>query len=94
METWLNSRKQVIEILKDMQKRGYKYVVRDSEGEYLVCFSLKPKRYMDCEGWGYVDPTEKGVIPAYPIKNTDITEINFKNRSAKLIADFITENER
>lgn len=90
----LKSRPQVIEKLKTMHDRGYRWVVRDKDMPYLCCYSIKPKRYRDIDAWGYADPYARGAVPAYPIKNTDITEINYNNRSATAIYDFILDNER
>ncbi len=88
----LNTRKETIEILKQQHAKGYRYVVRDKEMPYLICFSIKPKRYRDMESWGYVDSDADGVMGAYPIKNTDITEIHFNNRAATLISNFLDKN--
>lgn len=82
-------RSDAIEKLKELHKRGYRYVVRDKDMPYLLCFSIKPKRYRDIESWGYVDPNRQGVLPAYPIRNVDVTEIHYNNKSAMLIEDFI-----
>lgn len=87
----INTRKETIEILKHLHGKGYRYVVREQESPYLVCFSLKPKRFMELEIWGYVNVEANGVMMAYPIKNEDITEINWNNRSATLITDFLEE---
>lgn len=84
-----NTRSEVIDLLINLHERGYLYVVRDKDMPYLLCFSLKPKRYRDTESWGYVNPDEKGALPAYPIKNIDITEINYSNKSATLIMDLL-----
>lgn len=83
------TRKQTVSILTDLHSKGYRYVVRDKEMNYLVCFSLKPKKYRDTESWGYVDPDEQGALMACPIKNTDVEEINWSNRTAALILDFV-----
>lgn len=55
----------------------------------LVCFSLKPKKYLEIESWGYVNPDAHGAMMAYPLKNADIPEINWSNKSAKMISDFL-----
>lgn len=90
----IKTRKQTEIALMDLYEKGYRYVVRDKEDNYLSCFSLKPKKYRDTESWGYVDPDERKTMMAYPIKNTDITEINWSNRSAMLISDFLGVNTR
>lgn len=82
-------RSEVVKKLKELYKEGYQYVVRDEDMPYLVCFSIKPKRYRDIQSWGYADPYAQGVLPAYPIRNIDITEINYSNKSATLIEGFI-----
>lgn len=91
MNLQLQTREQVIKSLQDLYAEGYRYVVREKDMQWLLCFSLKPKKYREFEGWGYVDPDVTGVITAYPIKNTDITEINWTNRSATLIEDFLSK---
>lgn len=89
----LNTRDETLAILQRLYERGYRYVVREKEMSYLVCFSLKPKRFMELEIWGYPNVEASGVVPAYPIKNEDITEINWNNRSATLIYDFLTKHK-
>lgn len=86
------SREEVIGLLEDLYKEGYRYIVRDKVFPNLIVFSLKPKKYRDTESWGYVDPDAQGVLPAYPIKNTDITEIKWTNRTVTLIEAYLTEN--
>lgn len=80
-------------VSKWLYEEGYRYVVRDKDMPVLSCYSLKPKRYRDLESWGYVNPLSIGVMMAYPIKNNDITEIDYSNRSATLISDFLNEAE-
>ena len=89
----VKSREEVIGELKKYYKKGYRYVVRDFNCCYLSLFSIKPKRFRDLESWGYANPNAHGVLMAESIKNYDITEINYKNRSATLIADFIKRSE-
>lgn len=85
----VNSRKEAIVLLKQLQEKGYIYVARDKDMPYLICFSLKPKKHLDTASWGYVNPDAQEVMGAYPIKNIDISEINWTNRSASLISDFL-----
>lgn len=85
----LKNRADTMEELKKYYDRGFRYVVRDLDGEHLVLFSLKPKKYMDLESWGYVNEFDPKAFPCQIIRNTDIAEINWKNRSAVLIKDFI-----
>ncbi|MEB8400280.1 hypothetical protein NGG61_10130 [Enterococcus casseliflavus] len=85
----LKNRADTLKELKKYSDRGFRYVVRDLEGEWLVLFSLKPKKYMDLEIWGYVNECDPNAFPCQIIRNTDITEINWKNRNAVLIGDFI-----
>lgn len=86
-----NTREQVVAILNRLYEEGYRYVVRDEESRYLNCYSLKPKKYRDMGSWGYINPESEGVMMAYPIKNTVIPEINWTNKSAMLIVDFINK---
>lgn len=88
--TEIRNRPEVLKLLKDLHGRGYRYVVRDRESEWLLCYTLKPKKYRDTNSWGYVDPNASGVKMAYPFKNNDMTEINWTNRTAKPITDFIS----
>lgn len=85
----LKNRTDTTKELKKYFDGGFRYVVRDLDGKHLVLFSLKPKKYMDLESWGYVNEFDPKAIPCQTIRNTDITEINWKNRSAVLIEDFI-----
>jgi hypothetical protein len=83
------SRADVMEWLKVKYEKGFRYVVRDEEnnnnlGAWLVIFSMKPKRYMDDGCWGYreKDFDDIELMPADIIKNTDMPEISWNNRSA------------
>lgn len=87
----LKNRTDTTKELKKYFDRGFRYVVRDLDGDHLVLFSLKPKKYMDLESWGYVNEWDPKAIPCQIIANTDITEINWKNRSATLIEEFLNK---
>lgn len=87
----MHSREEAVAALNKLYEKGYRYAVRDRDMPYIICYSLKPKRYRDIESWGYVDPDEEGALMAYPFKNIDVTEINYSNRSATLIKDFLSE---
>lgn len=87
--TEIHDRSETLAVLEDLSKVGYRYVVRDKESQWLSCYSLKPKKYQDTESWGYVNPDIEGVKMAYVFKNCDVTEINWSNKSAKLISDFL-----
>ena len=89
----VNTRQQAIEILEQLYKKGYSYVVRNKDSDFLSCFSLKPKKYMGLEIWGYVDSDLQGAKMSYIFRNTDITEIKWSNRSATLIAEFLGLNK-
>ncbi len=87
----LKNRTDATKELKKYFDRGFRYVVRDLDGDHLVVFSLKPKKYRDLESWGYVNECDPKAIPCQIITNTDITEINWKNRSANLIEEFLNK---
>lgn len=87
-ESWQHSREQAITKLKALYGKGYRYVVRDKDSIYINCYSLQPKKYRDLESWGYVDPDVAGVLPA-SIRNIDLVEINWGNRSAVLIEELL-----
>ncbi|MEO1768286.1 hypothetical protein [Candidatus Enterococcus ferrettii] len=87
----MNTRQQAVKLLKRLSKQGYKYVTRDLESEWLLCFNLKPKRYLDLEIWGYVNEKDDGAMMARGFKNTDITEIRWSNRSPTLINEFLSD---
>lgn len=91
-EAWVHSKEQVYKKLNALYGKGYRYVVRDKDSVYIHCYSLKPKKYRDLEGWGYVDPDGPDVLPAYPIKNNDLAEISWGNRSAVLIEKLFRGN--
>lgn len=61
-------KKDQIEFLKELQKMGYKWAVR--EQIYVHFFSLKPKKYRDTNSWGYreADINKSAALMAYPIK--------------------------
>lgn len=88
----MKDRAAVIRIL-ETQRYYYHYIVRDLESHYLLLFSLKPKKYKYDNFWGYVNENEEGVKPAMLIENTDITEINWTNRSAIEIDKWLEEQE-
>lgn len=48
-------RVEVLEVMEEVFKRGFKYVVRDCNSEYFFFFFLKFKKYMDLGLWGYVN---------------------------------------
>ena len=81
-----------VDVLNRLYEKGYRYVVRDKDMDYLVCYSLKPKKYLEIESWGYVNPDAQGAMMAYPFKNTDITEITWSNKSATLISECLIKN--
>ena len=83
------SRADVMEWLKAKYEKGFRYVVRDEENAnrsdaWLVIFSMKPKKYTDDGCWGYREKDFNDIesMPAEVIKNTDMVEINWNNRSA------------
>lgn len=84
----LKNRQETMERLKELLSEGYKYVVREPESEWLLCFSLEPKKYGDGEFWGYVNEKDPGAQMAKQIKNTDITEIKWTNKVATSIEAF------
>ena len=83
------SREDTIVWLKDKYKKGFRYVVRDEENAnrsdaWLVVFSMKPKKYKDDGCWGYREKDFNDIesMPAEVIKNTDMLEISWNNKSA------------
>lgn len=68
-------------------------MVRDDGTECLALFSLKPKRYMELEAWGYVDENDPKAKPCQVISNTDITEIRWQNRYPTVISEFVKGDE-
>lgn len=40
----IRPRAEALEVMEEAFKRGFKYVVRDCNSEYLSFFSLKPKK--------------------------------------------------
>jgi hypothetical protein len=78
------SQEEVMAWLKIRYEKGFRYVVRDEDSEWLTIYSMKPKRYMDESGWGYREKDFNDIesMPAEIIKNTDISEINWNNKSA------------
>ena len=87
----LKNRQETMERLKELLSEGYKYVVREPESEWLLCFSLEPKKYGDGEFWGYVNEKDTGAQMAKQIKNTDITEIKWTNKVATSIEAFLDD---
>jgi hypothetical protein len=105
-EEWgrVKTREEVMAWLKIKYEKGFRYVVRDEENDvhsdyWLVIFSMKPKRYMDDGCWGYREKDFNDIesMPAEIIKNTDMLEIHWNNRSAtdieKLLAKWGKEHD-
>jgi hypothetical protein len=83
------SREEVMVWLELKYEQGFRYVVRDEENDnhsdaWLVVFSMKPKKYTDDGCWGYREKDFNDIesMPAEIIKNTDMPEINWHNKSA------------
>ncbi|PQC15940.1 DNA topoisomerase [Enterococcus faecalis] len=86
----LKSRAEALEVMEEALKRGFKYVVRDCDSEYLSFFSLKPKKYTDLGSWGYVNENAQGALPSIVVlRNTDITEISWRNKHPIIITEFL-----
>ena len=83
------SRDEVMEWLNVKYEKGFRYIARDEENAnrsdaWLVIFSMKPKKYMDDGCWGYREKDFNDIesMPAEVIKNTDMLEISWNNKSA------------
>lgn len=79
--------------MKTMYMKGYRWILRDYDSEYLSLYSLKPKRYFDLNSWGYRDENALGVLMSESIKNADIKEIRWQNRQPTDLQQFIFDNE-
>lgn len=89
----IQNRQQTIELLKLFLEKGYRWIVREPGADHLLLFSLKPKKYMKIESWGYENENLPGAKMAEIIKNTDITEIRWQNRQPTDLEQFIKDNE-
>ncbi|WP_270791570.1 hypothetical protein [Enterococcus avium] len=87
----MKNREEVIRFL-ETQRDKYQYVVREPYAPYLLLFSSKPKKYTKYQFWGYA-PNDLEGEPAIHIDNTDIKEINWSNRSATKIEDWLEGQE-
>ena len=83
------SREEVMAWLNVKYEKGFRYIARDEENvnrsdAWLVIFSMKPKKYMDDGCWGYREKDFNDIesMPAEVIKNTDMLEISWNNKSA------------
>lgn len=87
----IQDRKKVLNQLERAYDEGFRYVVRGEESMFLCLFNHKPKRYTEYKDWGYTqkDIDNEKSMPAHPIKNTDMIEINYSNKSATTIASLI-----
>ncbi|EGO2676761.1 hypothetical protein [Enterococcus faecalis] len=86
----IKSRDEALEVMGEALKKGFKYVVRDCDSEYLSFFSLKPKKYMDLGSWGYVNENAQGALPSIVVlRNTDITEISWRNKQPIIITEYL-----
>lgn len=86
---FMMSKEQLKERVAELQKEGYTYIARCKDSDWLTCYSVKPKKFMDLEIWGYANPDAPGVKMAYPLQCLFYTEINWSNRSPLLITDFL-----
>ena len=83
------SRDEVMEWLNVKYEKVFRYIAWDEENAnrsdaWLVIFSMKPKKYMDDGCWGYREKDFNDIesMPAEVIKNTDMLEISWNNKSA------------
>ncbi len=87
------TKEEVIEGLKSLHDKGYRYIARDKDSDFLSCYSHKPKKYMEFNFWGYTEKDLNNgnalILMAYPIHNDDMKEIAWKNRSAMTITELI-----
>lgn len=81
--------KHITSTLQNLYEKGYRYIAQDKGLDTVCCFSLKPRKYSDLELWGYENPDASGVLPAYPIHDTEIPGIMWSNRSATLIEIYL-----
>lgn len=82
-----------IEVLKHLQTKGFKYIVRSIGMKSVLCFSFKPKKYyMDDEilefFWGYHDKDLPNAKPAHLIW-FDAPGIYANSKQATLIEDWL-----
>ncbi|WP_438763554.1 DNA topoisomerase [Enterococcus sp. AZ194] len=86
----MKTRSEALVVMQEALEKGFNYVVRDCDSEYLSFFSLKPKKYRDLESWGYVNEDAQGALPSTVIlKNIDITEISWSNRRPIELAEYL-----
>lgn len=81
-ELMLHNREQLIERLRGLYDKGYRYIVRDKNTDFVYCYSHEPRKYREYNCWGYRDPDVRGVLPAYPINSMACPEVNWSNKVA------------
>lgn len=88
-----HNRWEAVKVMKTLYQSGYRWIARDYESESLMLYNLKPKKYMDISSWGYRESDYNNSMMAESIKNTDITEIRWKNQQPTDLGQFIKDNE-
>ena len=84
----LKSRDEALEVMEESLKKGLN-MWSETATANIFPFSLKPKKYMDLGSWGYVNENAQGALPSTVIlKNTDITEISWRNKQPIIITEF------
>lgn len=91
--TEVQNREETVRLLKYFLRKGYRWVVREEQSPILLLFSLKPKKYLKLQCWGYTNENAEGALMAEVIKNIDITEILWSNRQPTNLEQFIKDNE-
>lgn len=89
----IKSRVEAIDLMRKYYKKGFRYAARDEQSDWIQLYSEEPKKYLEEEFWGYKSGDDPNVLPVRLIKNKDMTEINWGNRSAILIETYWTEPE-
>lgn len=81
--------------LKKAYKEGYRYIVQDYAYEnVLLCFSLKPKKYVKDAMWGYFEKDWENPL-SLPVIFLEITleNVRWTNRQPTFIADLLDIEE-
>lgn len=67
--TGKNNSRVFLNALKDANKKGFKYVCQNERDTGLICFAIKPKKYVNDGYWGYKDSDidRAEALPALPI---------------------------
>lgn len=81
------NREELVLWIKKVRAHHYRYVTRDENSKYIVCYSIEPKKYSN--RWGYTNENALGAKMAKAIYCTCCSEIDWSNKKPILIDEWL-----